>query len=145
MICGTHASVNNTLVYIWVGNSETQCPGHCAWPFHQPINGPQTPPLVPPNADMGMDGVVINVASLFFGAITNPFGSGIYQGVAYAPLEACSACAGIYAKGAFAGYPGKLLVDLTTGASYNALGINGRKYCVPAVFDPTTLSCSTLV
>ncbi|KAJ4974518.1 hypothetical protein NE237_007692 [Protea cynaroides] len=26
--------------YIWVGKSETQCPGQCAWPFHQPIDGP---------------------------------------------------------------------------------------------------------
>lgn len=24
-------------VFIWVGNSVTQCPGQCAWPFHQPI------------------------------------------------------------------------------------------------------------
>ncbi|KAK4751799.1 hypothetical protein SAY87_020597 [Trapa incisa] len=61
--CGTHGSSmgsppsdarrlrGNKLAYIWVGNSETQCPGQCAWPFHQPIYGPQGPPLVAPNND----------------------------------------------------------------------------------------------
>lgn len=145
MICGTHGSSDNKLVYIWVGNSETQCPGHCAWPFHQPIYGPQSPPLIAPNADVGMDGVVINVASLLVGAITNPYGNGIYQGLAVAPLEACAACTGIYGKGAYAGFPGKLLVDPTTGASYNAVGVNRREYCLPACFNPLTSSCSTLV
>ncbi|MQL41377.1 hypothetical protein EI012_26065, partial [Escherichia coli] len=52
--CGTHgssvdANKSHELVYVWVGNSETQCPGQCAWPYHQPIYGPQNPPLVAPN------------------------------------------------------------------------------------------------
>ncbi|GJT41968.1 EXORDIUM-like protein [Tanacetum coccineum] len=155
--CGTHSSaVANTvtangkgkkykLPYIWVGNSETQCPGQCAWPFHQPIYGPQGPPLVAPNNDVGMDGMVINLASLLAGTATNPFGNGFYQGDASAPLEAASACPGIYGKGAYPGYPGDLLVDSTTGASYNAHGANGRKYLVPAMYDPSTSTCSTLV
>jgi len=144
--CGTHGSDNNNkLVYIWVGDSQTQCPGQCAWPFHQPISGPQTPPLVPPNGDVGCDGMVINFASLLVEAITNPFGNGVYEGQAGAQLEAASACQGIYAKGASAGNPGKLLVDPTTGASYNAVGDNGRKYVVPSMYDPSTSSCSTLV
>lgn len=152
--CGTHGSSkgnvhvkgkNYKFAYIWVGNSETQCPGQCAWPFHQPIYGPQNPPLVAPNQDVGMDGMVINLASLLAGTVTNPFGNGYYQGPADAPLEAASACPGVYAKGAFPGYAGDLLVDPTTGASYNANGANGRKYLVPALFDPSTSSCSTLV
>ncbi|KAI8567248.1 hypothetical protein RHMOL_Rhmol02G0106300 [Rhododendron molle] len=152
--CGTHGSSkgnvqakgkNYKFAYIWVGNSETQCPGQCAWPFHQPIYGPQSPPLVAPNQDVGMDGMVINLASLLAGTATNPFGNGYYQGTADAPLEAASACPGVYAKGAFPGYAGNLLVDSTTGASYNAHGANGRKYLVPALFDPATSSCSTLV
>ncbi|PPD81523.1 hypothetical protein GOBAR_DD21556 [Gossypium barbadense] len=60
-------------------------------------------------------------------------------------LEASSACPGIYGKGAYPGYAGNLLVDPTTGASYNAHGNNGRKYLLPALYDPSTSSCSTLV
>lgn len=153
--CGTHgsSSINNRnsktknykFAYIWVGNSETQCPGYCAWPFHQPIYGPQAAPLVAPNNDVGLDGMVINLASLLAGTATNPFGNGYYQGTAEAPLEAASACTGVYAKGAYPGYAGDLLVDATTGASYNAHGANGRKYLVPALFDPATSVCSPIV
>ncbi|XP_023908293.2 protein PHOSPHATE-INDUCED 1-like [Quercus suber] len=151
--CGTHGSSKAASVqgksykfaYIWVGNSETQCPGQCAWPFHQPIYGPQSPPLVAPNNDVGLDGMVINLASLLAGTTTNPFGNGYFQGPKDAPLEAASACPGVYGKGAYPGYAGELLVDPTTGASYNANGGNGRKYLLPALFDPSTKSCSTLV
>ncbi|CAJ1971743.1 unnamed protein product [Sphenostylis stenocarpa] len=151
--CGTHGSsvggrVNgkrSKFTYIWVGNSETQCPGQCAWPFHQPIYGPQNPPLVAPNNDVGLDGMVINVASLLAGTATNPFGNGYFQGPKEAPLEAGSACTGVYGKGAYPGYAGNLLVDPTTGASYNANGVNGRKYLLPALVDPKSSACSTLV
>jgi hypothetical protein len=153
--CGTHGSSsskttqingkNSKFAYIWVGNSEVQCPGQCAWPFHQPIYGPQSPPLVAPNNDVGLDGMVINLASLLAGTATNPFGNGYYQGPADAPLEAASACPGVYAKGAYPGYAGDLLVDSTTGASYNANGAHGRRFLLPALYDPSTSSCSTLV
>ncbi|KAL9312676.1 hypothetical protein ACSQ67_018128 [Phaseolus vulgaris] len=153
--CGTHGSAssaahvkagkNYKFAYIWVGNSETQCPGQCAWPFHQPIYGPQTPPLVAPNNDVGVDGMVISLASLLAGTATNPFGNGYFQGPAEAPLEAASACPGVYGKGAYPGYAGNLLVDATTGASYNVNGVNERKYLVPALYDPSTSSCSTPV
>ncbi|GAU10014.1 hypothetical protein TSUD_415810 [Trifolium subterraneum] len=151
--CGTHGSSYSSPVkgktykfaYIWVGNSETQCPGQCAWPFHQPIYGPQNPPLVSPNNDVGVDGMVINLASLLAGTATNPFGNGFFQGPSEAPLEAASACPGVYGKGAYPGYAGDLLVDSTTGASFNAHGDNGRKYLLPALYDPSTASCSTLV
>ncbi|OAY58114.1 protein PHOSPHATE-INDUCED 1 [Manihot esculenta] len=153
--CGTHGSalsarkINNgktsKFAYIWVGNSETQCPGQCAWPFHQPIYGPQSPPLIAPNNDVGLDGMVINLASLLAGTATNPFGNGYFQGPKEAPLEAASACPGVFGKGAYPGYAGELLVDATTGASYNANGVNGRKYLLPALLDPSTSVCSTLV
>ncbi|KAI3859024.1 hypothetical protein MKX03_011113 [Papaver bracteatum] len=148
--CGTHgssisASKKSKFAYIWVGNSETQCPGHCAWPFHQPIYGPQGSPLVASNNDVGVDGMVINLASLLAGTTTNPFGNGYFQGPAEAPLEVSSACTGIYGTGAYPGYPGNLLVDSSSGASYNANGANGRKFLLPALFDPATSTCSTLV
>ncbi|KAG6775995.1 hypothetical protein NC652_014076 [Populus alba x Populus x berolinensis] len=152
--CGTHGSSSSAktingkrskFAYIWVGNSETQCPGQCAWPFHQPIYGPQNPPLVAPNNDVGLDGMVINLASLLAGTATNPFENGYFQGPKEAPLEAASACPGVYGKGAYPGYAGDLLVDSATGASYNAHGVNGRKYVLPALFDPSTSTCSTLI
>ncbi|KNA15760.1 hypothetical protein SOVF_095250 [Spinacia oleracea] len=146
--CGTHGSSSKAtqkFTYIWVGNSETQCPGQCAWPFHQPIYGPQSTPLTAPNNDVGLDGMVINLASLLAGTVTNPYGNGYFQGPKDAPLEAASACPGVYGKGAYPGYAGNLLVEPTTGASYNANGNNKRKYLLPALYDPTTSSCSTLV
>ncbi|XP_027093985.2 protein EXORDIUM-like 2 [Coffea eugenioides] len=146
--CGKHGSVrrlNSWSVYIWAGNSVTQCPGQCAWPFYKPIYGPQTEPLGAPNGDVGVDGMVVNIASLMAGAVTNPFGNGYFQGPAGAPLEAASACPGVYGKGAYPGYAGELLVDKTTGASYNAVGTNGRKYLLPALVDPNTSECSTIV
>lgn len=147
--CGYHGfsprSKLGRFAYIWVGNSATQCPGQCAWPFHQPVYGPQNPPLVAPNGDVGLDGMVINLASMIAGTVTNPFQNGFYQGSKEAPLEAATACTGVYAKGAYPGYAGDLLVDPTTSASYNANGVNGRKYVVPAIFDPATSLCTTLV
>ncbi|XP_058096863.1 protein PHOSPHATE-INDUCED 1-like [Magnolia sinica] len=144
--CGSHGSDSDKRwAFVWVGNSETQCPGQCAWPFHQPIYGPQSPPLVAPNDDVGLDGMIVNIAGLLAGTVTNPFGNGYFQGPEDAPLEAASACAGVYGKGAYPGYAGELLVDLNSGASYNAQGVNGRKCLLPALFDPSTSSCSTLV
>jgi hypothetical protein len=146
--CGTHGSRrvgNGRVAYAWVGNSVTQCPGQCAWPFHQPIYGPQTPPLVAPNGDVGVDGMIINLATVLAGAVTNPFYNGYFQGSVNAPLEAVSACTGIFGSGAYPGYPGKLLVDKIIGGSFNAKGVNGRKYLVPAIWDPQTSTCKTLV
>ncbi|KAF4373726.1 hypothetical protein G4B88_030069 [Cannabis sativa] len=148
--CGTHG-VKRSLkgkareAYIWVGNSETQCPGQCAWPFHQPMYGPQTPPLVAPNGDVGIDGMVINLATLLAGTVTNPFNNGYFQGPATAPLEAVSACTGTFGSGSYPGYPGKVLVDKASGASYNAHGDNGRKFLLPAMWDPKSSTCKTLV
>ncbi|KAF3337621.1 Protein EXORDIUM [Carex littledalei] len=143
--CAIHGSDQSSrTTYIWVGNSETQCPGQCAWPFHQPLYGPQTPPLLPPNGNVGVDGMVMNLASMIAGTVTNPFGNGYFQGPQEAPMEACTACPGVYGRGAFPGYAGQLLTDSSTGASYNANGANGRKYLLPAIFDPATSVCSTL-
>ncbi|GMH03016.1 hypothetical protein Nepgr_004855 [Nepenthes gracilis] len=147
MRCGTHGSTSSKtrFTYIWVGNSASQCPGQCAWPFHQPIYGPQTPPLVSPNGDVGVDGMIINLATLLAGTVTNPYQDGYFQGPANAPLEAVSACTGVFGSGAYPGYPGRVLVEKSTGASYNANGVKGRKFLLPAMWDPKTSACSTLV
>ncbi|KAK7410512.1 hypothetical protein VNO78_01340 [Psophocarpus tetragonolobus] len=146
--CGAHGSARlqkERVLFAWVGNPVTQCPGECAWPFHQPLYGPQTPPLLPPNGHVGVDGMLISLATVLAGAVTNPFGNGYYQGSAMAPLEAVSACAGIFGKGAYPGYTGDVLVDNITGASYNAVGVHGRKFLLPAMWDPVTSTCKTLV
>ncbi|KAJ1268925.1 hypothetical protein BS78_07G170900 [Paspalum vaginatum] len=142
---GTRGRGRGRFAYVWVGDSAEQCPGECAWPFHQPAYGPQAPPLVAPNADVGMDGVVINLATLLAGAVTNPYGGGFFQGPAEAPLEAVTACTGVFGAGAYPGYPGQLPVDAASGASYNAVGVAGRRFLLPAMWDPKTSQCSTLV
>lgn len=144
--CGLHGSdAKSGTAYIWVGNPTTQCPGQCAWPFHQPIYGPQGAPLVAPNGDVGVDGMVMNLASMLAGAVTNPFGDGYYQGTRDAPLEAATACPGVFGNGAYPGYAGDLKVDQATGASYNANGAHGRKYLLPALYNPSTSACNSLV
>uniref|UniRef100_A0A803LGQ5 Protein EXORDIUM-like 2 n=1 Tax=Chenopodium quinoa TaxID=63459 RepID=A0A803LGQ5_CHEQI len=146
MRCGSHGSSGRVKrAYVWVGNSATQCPGQCAWPFYQPMYGPQTPPLVSPNGDVGVDGMIINLATLLAGTVTNPFSNGYFQGPPTVPLEAVSACTGIFGAGAYPGYPGTVSVDKVTGASYNANGVNGRKYLLPAMWDPQSSACSTLI
>ncbi|KAK1288004.1 hypothetical protein QJS10_CPB19g01353 [Acorus calamus] len=143
--CGTHAPGKFAATYIWVGNSASQCPGQCAWPFHQAVYGPSMPALKAPNGDVGMDGMVINIATLLAGAVTNPSGGGFYQGPKKnAPMEAVSACTGMFGSGAYPGYPGRVPVDPKSGVSYNAFGLNGRKYLLPAMWDPITSLCSTL-
>ncbi|CAN6253221.1 unnamed protein product [Urochloa humidicola] len=142
--CGKHGAVSQS-AYIWVGNAAKQCPGQCAWPFAQPQYGPQGKPLVAPNGDVGMDGLVMVLATVVAGTVTNPYGDAFYQGPKEAPLEACTACPGVYGSGAYPGFPGNLLDDQTTGVSYNANGVNGRKYLLPALYNPATSTCSTLV
>ncbi|KAJ3700473.1 hypothetical protein LUZ61_004178 [Rhynchospora tenuis] len=143
--CGMHGSnPTSSWTFIWVGNSATQCPGHCAWPFNQPVNGPQGDPLKAPNNDIGCDGMVITISSMFVGAVTNPYGNGYYQGQQDAPLEAATACPGCYGRGAFPGYAGQLRIDPASGASYNAYGSNGRKFLLAGMMDPVTSMCSSL-
>ncbi|GFS46790.1 EXORDIUM like 2 [Actinidia rufa] len=104
-----------------------------------------TPPLVAPNGDVGVDGMVINLATVLTGTVTNPFNNGYFQGPETAPLEAVTACTGMFGSGSYPGYAGSVLVDKSTGASYNSQGVNGRKYLLPAMWDPKTSTCKTLV
>ncbi|XP_074587696.1 protein PHOSPHATE-INDUCED 1-like [Curcuma longa] len=143
--CGLHSSIGqepNRAAYIWVGDSAAQCPGQCAWPFHEPVYGPTGPVLRAPNLDVGLDGIVINLATLLAGAVTNPYGGGYFEGHPAMPVEVGAACAGVYGQGAYPGYAGKLRMDLKTRGSYNVEGEKGRKYLVPALLNPISHSCS---
>ncbi|KAJ6831044.1 protein EXORDIUM-like 1 [Iris pallida] len=62
------------------GTRRGKCPGYCAWPFHQPAYRPQSALLVAPNGDVGADEMVINLAALLTGTVTNPFENGLFQG-----------------------------------------------------------------
>ncbi|RLN11291.1 protein EXORDIUM-like [Panicum miliaceum] len=144
--CGLHgADAGAGYAYAWAGDAERQCPGQCAWPFARPSYGPQDKPLAAPNGDVGVDGMMVTLASMVAGAVTNPFRDAYYQGEKDAALEACTACAGVYGSGSYPGYAGDVLVDQATGGSYNAVGAGGHKYLLPAVYDTAKPGCSTLV
>ncbi|CAH8321275.1 unnamed protein product [Eruca vesicaria subsp. sativa] len=143
--CGSHGSKSSSVdggAYVWVGNPEKQCPGYCARPFHQPLNGPHSPPLIAPNGDVGVDGMIIHLATLLANTATNTFKSGNVNG---GDQEPASYCVDRFGSGAYPGYAGRVLVDKTTGASYNALGLAGKKYLLPAMWDPQAGECRTLV
>jgi hypothetical protein len=70
-----------------------------------------------PSGDM-----VMNLAALIAGAATDPYQNAYYQGDGGAPVEIAEACRGVFGPGVYAGYPGDLLRDNATGASFNVLG-----------------------
>ncbi|OVA02890.1 Phosphate-induced protein 1 [Macleaya cordata] len=132
-------------LYLVVGNPETECPGVCGWPFHRADYGPQTLPLQPPNGNVGADAMVVGLASALAGAVTNPYNNGFFQGPAMNPLEAVNACPGMFGSGSFPGYAGKVLIAPGTGGCFNAHGLKGRKYLLPALWNPDTRKCWTLL
>lgn len=149
--CGTHlytfpsqATQTHVLPYAWVGDSAQQCPGYCAWPFAKAMagTGPDVPPLKAPSGDVGVDGMIINIASLLVGAATNPYATAYFQGDASDPLEAAGVCGGIYGAGAYPGYAGQLLKDSKSGGSFNAYGVGGHEFLLPWVFNPVTKKCA---
>lgn len=144
--CGFHDSVvvfSKRIVHAHVGDSSVRCPGYCAWPFAVPAYGPPGQALAAPNG-VGADGMVINIATIIAGAATNPYKTGYFQGDALAPLEAVTACPGIFGAGAYPGYPGNLMVDKFSKASYNAYGAKGKKFLLPAVWDLMSLTCKVV-
>ncbi|XP_030948079.1 protein EXORDIUM-like 2 [Quercus lobata] len=147
--CGFHDNIvvyteRTRLVYAHIGNPLVQCPGLCAWPYSLPAYGPPgQQALVAPNG-VGADGMVMNIATIIAGATTNPFKNGYFQGDPLAPLEAVTACPGIFGEGAYSGYPGNLMVDKISKASYNAYGANGRKFLLPAIWELTSSKCKVI-
>lgn len=146
--CGSHAFVTTkskaNVPYVWVGNPVTQCPGQCAWPYAAPLYGPPDfTPLVSPNG-VGADGLVINIAIVLAGTVTNPFDTGYYQGVASEPSEAATACPGIFGPDAYPGYAGQLETNPRSKASFNAYGIHGSLFLLPALWNPGSQSCQAL-
>lgn len=142
--CGFHDKImisrTSRVVFAHVGDPSVQCPGLCAWPYAVPAYGPPGQALAAPNG-VGTDGMVMNIATVLAGAATNPFKNGYYQGDALAPLEAVTACSGIFGAGAYPGFPGNLMVDKVSKASFNAYGVNGRKFLLPSMWHLTSSTC----
>ncbi|GAV78879.1 Phi_1 domain-containing protein, partial [Cephalotus follicularis] len=130
--------------YIIVGNPETECPGACAWPFHKASFGPQGLTLNPPSGNIGADAMVVAFAGGLAETVTNPFNTGFYQG-AFKPVEAASACAEMFGTTAAPGSTGKVLIDPKNGGGFNAHGLKGKKFLLPALWNPQTQSCWTLM
>ncbi|KAG6551103.1 hypothetical protein Mapa_007338 [Marchantia paleacea] len=143
-VCGTHfytypsdETESQMLPYGWVGNPKKQCPSLCSWPYAP--GGVQNISLISPNGDAGIDGMIITIATILANVVTNPFGTGYYQPDG---LEAASVCQGIYGTGAFPGSPGKLLVDNSSGASFNVFGEKNAKFLLPWIWQPSRLQCA---
>ncbi|GLT95067.1 hypothetical protein SLE2022_127720 [Rubroshorea leprosula] len=143
--CGLHALIDGKKPCIVVGNPETECPGACAWPFHKSDMGPQGVVLQPPNGNIGADAMVVAFASALAEVVTNPFNSGFYQGRETDPVGAAMACRGIFGSGAFPGNAGKVRIDPKTGGAFNAHGNKNKKFLLPAIWDPRTSTCWTLM
>ncbi|KAJ7550914.1 hypothetical protein O6H91_07G124700 [Diphasiastrum complanatum] len=149
--CGQHFytfpkdAKGHQIPYAWVGNPAKQCPGLCSWPYSKPDEaflGPDTPALVPPNGDAGIDGMIISLGDSLASIATDPYITGYYQGNGAEPLEAAGACKGAYGPNSFPGFPGELSIDSTTGSSFNVYGARKRKFLMPWIWNPSTLACS---
>ncbi|CAK9138421.1 unnamed protein product [Ilex paraguariensis] len=142
--CFLHGAIGKQ-VYIVVGNPENECPSTCAWPFHRSENGALGLTLDPPSGDEGTDSMIVHFASALAATITNPYETGFFGGLSDKPLEATTACKGVFGTGAFPGYTGKVRVDPRSGGGFNAHGLNNARFLLPAVWNPKNSSCWTLM
>ncbi|KAI4363612.1 hypothetical protein MLD38_019807 [Melastoma candidum] len=141
-MCYNHGIIG-TQPYIIVGDPMSECPGACAWPFYQSDYGPKGVILQPPNGNVAADSMVVNFASALAATVTNPFGTGYFYGFPMKATEATMACPNMFGKGAFPGYTGKVRVDPTNGGGFNVRGFKGRRFLLPAIWNPRTASCWT--
>lgn len=145
--CVQHGALGRQ-AYVLVGNPETECPGACAWPFHRAEEGPQGVVLQPPSGNVGADAMIVLLASGLADAVTNPFNNGFFAMGSHrhaGKVGAGTVCQGIFGSGAFPGYTGKIRVDPRSGGAFNTHGIRGKKFLLPALWNPATSSCWTPV
>lgn len=148
-VCGFHyftfpSVVGATLPYAWIGNSGKQCPEVCAYPFALPsyMAGGGPPALQPPNADVGVDGMISVIAHELAELSTNPLINAWYAGEdPTAPTEIGDLCEGVYGSGGGGGYMGQVLRD-QQGRTFNLYGKSGRKFLVQWVWSPVLKACS---
>ncbi|KAJ6836841.1 putative protein EXORDIUM-like 3 [Iris pallida] len=150
VVCGFHyftfpSIVGYTMPYAWVGNSATQCPGICAYPFAVPyyVGNPPRVPEAPPNGDVGVDGMVSVIGHELAEVASNPLINAWYAGGDPCfPQEIADLCEGIYGTGGGGSYTGQMLVDERSGAAYNVNGVGGRKFLVQWIWNPVVSYCS---
>ncbi|XP_038887064.1 protein EXORDIUM-like 2 [Benincasa hispida] len=143
--CAQHGAFDG-VPYVIIGNPETECPGACLWPFHRADYGPSGAILKPPSGDVAADAMVVSLASGLASVVTNPFQTGLFTlGDKAIVIEASTACPGMFGTGAAPGYTGKVAVDPRTGGAYNAVGVRGKKFLLPALWNPKTSSCWTVM
>ncbi|MBA0654761.1 hypothetical protein Goklo_021697 [Gossypium klotzschianum] len=144
--CAHNGIVGNITLYIILGNPELECPRKCEWPFTQIDSGPKSILfLQPPNLDKAADAMVIALATTLADTVTNPLNTGFYDGPPKNSTGVGTACKAIFGSGAFPGNPGKVHIDAHTGGSFNAHGIKDKKFLLPAIWNPKTSSCWTLM
>ncbi|MED6198718.1 hypothetical protein PIB30_069189 [Stylosanthes scabra] len=131
--CAQHGLIEQQ-PYVAVGDPEEECP-ECAWPF---LEAPGIS-LKPPSGAVGADAMVMLLAGGLAGAVTNPYGDGFYADARGDDiLEATSVCSRILSA-----QEAKLPVDPVSGGAYNANGVAGTKFFLPAIWNPKTSSCWT--
>ncbi|CAA0809564.1 Protein EXORDIUM-like 3 [Striga hermonthica] len=145
-VCGFHyftfpSIVGYTLPYAWVGNSAKLCPGVCAYPFAVPEYMPGVKAVLPPNGDVGVDGMVSVIAHEVAELATNPLVNAWYAGQDPSfPVEIADLCEGIYGTGGGGSYTGQMLND-RDGATYNMKGIR-RRFLVQWVWNHLLNYCT---
>ncbi|KAL5198754.1 hypothetical protein ABZP36_002266 [Zizania latifolia] len=147
-VCGFHyftfaSIVGVTVPYAWVGNSGSQCPGKCAYPFAAPeYGGGGGQVLRPPNGDVGVDGMVIVLGHELAELSTNPLVNAWYAGdTPTAPTEIADLCLGVYGDGGGAGGLVGNVSRADDGSSYNVNGVNGRRFMVQWLWNPVRGAC----
>ncbi|XP_031496095.1 protein EXORDIUM-like 5 [Nymphaea colorata] len=146
-VCGFHyftfpSIVGYTLPYAWVGNSATQCPDTCAFPFALPayMSG-KTVALRPPNGDVAVDGMISVIGHEIAELSSNPLINAWYAGEdPTAPTEIADLCEGVYGTGGGGAYIGQVLTD-GAGRQYNMVGKGGRRFLVQWLWSPVVNSC----
>ncbi|XP_048560782.1 protein EXORDIUM-like 5 [Triticum urartu] len=147
-MCGFHyftfaSVVGVTVPYAWVGNSGSQCPGRCAYPFAAPEYGASGQGVLrPPNGDPGVDGMVIVLGHELAELATNPLVNAWYAGdTPTAPTEIADLCLGVYGDGGGAGGFVGNVSHAADGSSYNVNGVNGRRFLVQWLWNPVLGAC----
>lgn len=144
-VCGFHgftypSITGSVLPYAWVGNSRTQCPGICAYPFAIPSYMPGVKPFKSPNNNIPVDGMISVIGHELAETATDPLSNAWYAGGdPSAPNEIADLCEGIYGTGGGGSYTGQLLQN-KAGATYNLNGLKSE-FLVQWLWSPKLSSC----
>ncbi|KAI4299864.1 hypothetical protein L6164_033286 [Bauhinia variegata] len=127
--CAQHDFIGDQ-AYVAVGNPEAECP-QCTAPF---VPTGALALVKPPSGNIAADTMVRLLAKGLAGAVSNPLKTGFYAiGHDEEILDASSVCDDI----------GKFEINSLNGGAFNAHGFKGKKFLLPAIWNPKTSSCWT--